>query len=77
MIHASFYSQLGWLKPLVLNLEDYSNNLTLKLRPSEFFADAFKIHLDMTTPEEYLLLENRQPREFDIHMWPRDGGGGR
>lgn len=70
------FSQLGWLEPLVLNQEDFSTSMNLTLRPSELYPDVYKIFLDDSTPGEYLLLENRQPREFDIKMWPRNLGGG-
>lgn len=70
--HLSAWSkmQARWLDPTYL-----SHDGVFVLRPAETFDDV--INIDLGPFGEYLLLENRQPIEFDAKMWgiPAATGG--
>ena len=56
--------QLGWLIPTTI-----SSSGRYSLQPSTTHRETYKIDLG---PQEYLLIENRQPLEYDVNM--KQGG---
>ena len=65
--HLSAWSKelADWVNPTVITANgDYT------IRPSETSDDVYRITLaDFGIVSEYLLIENRQPLEFDINIW--------
>ena len=65
--HLSAWSKelAEWVNPTVITANgDYT------IRPSETSDDVYRITLaDFGIVSEYLLIENRQPLEFDINIW--------
>ncbi|CAB9526476.1 Pre-pro-metalloprotease PrtV [Seminavis robusta] len=65
--HLSAYSKIiaGWLSPI-----NIGSNGIYHLKAAEISDEAYKISLaDKGVASEYLLIENRQPLEFDINIW--------
>lgn len=66
--HLSVFSKIlaEWANPTVIS---QPGDFTLKA--SEISDDAYRINLseEDEEKEEYLLIENRQPLEFDINIW--------
>ena len=60
--------QLKWVDPIVLNTESPLQD-TYTVRPSELYPDIYRINLENFMGLEYLLIENRQRKEFDIHLF--------
>jgi M6 family metalloprotease-like protein len=58
---------LGWLTPI-----EVTKDGTFDVRPSFTTGDVYRVSANYPTGE-YLLIENRQPLEWDISFW---GGGG-
>lgn len=63
--HLSTWSkmQVGWIEPEVIEYDGI-----YKMRPAENHADAYIIKTQYME-NEYLILENRQPLQFDAQLW--------
>jgi hypothetical protein len=65
--HLSVYSKIlaEWIAPKEIDAAGIFD-----LKPAETSAEAYRITLaDYGVASEYLLIENRQPLEFDINIW--------
>eukprot|EP00797_Seminavis_robusta_P011136 Sro1835_g300580.1 Pre-pro-metalloprotease PrtV (756) ;mRNA; f:8187-10960 len=65
--HLSPWSKVlaDWLEPV-----EITSNGMYNLKAAELSDEAYRINLnDFGSQSEYLLIENRQPLLFDIHIW--------
>ena len=62
-------STIGWVNPIEITTDG-----VYTARPSEMYPDIYKISAGFQNPQEYLLIENRQPVLFDEQVSPESGG---
>ena len=63
-------SKIAWVNPIEITTDG-----VYTARPSELYPDIYKISAGYQNPQEYLLIENRQPILFDEQLSPSGTGG--